>query len=1029
MASDRTIAIRSLLLKAWRERWSDIQWGIHLKSVLPRGGSGDAYNLSGLILEQALVSPIPNSLMLSFLRHSLAARTISHGSLLEAIASHTDYNNLKGRPHCITALLDLVILTRGLISKRSKPDECATLNGALMKILSWLLKLFQSIIEAATSRSGQTLSPALTENARKIFTVLTEFQKDEFIFNLLYVSKTEDKDSYSKMASVCRQIESVMTSKNSTGVSMELKSFYSSEVILSLRSLDPLKVEAKSVSNASEQPSFVHSVQPMLVFEALFRPASDLTSLSQYLSTLTHILGNVNFSDLVYEILRSLLLTISQKEGLEPLKVDAFILVRLPFLLEKIYKLYKANEVTNAPLKTPTELYKAFDKLLANEALLDSTDLRCKCNIIDILLRIVATKSPTQLMTDTEKDDVLKKRQSRIDNAKVPIDNIPDSIIGNIRNFELTFKAEMTLDDVLSSFEGMDNTKPESVESLLSILQHVIKCESFDMWQAVTSATSKLGTLIQFLLKFNSQSQESQGESVKNSLNRAALFDMTFLMLVYSSQCFGIDVIKNALKKAPNEFISKWINDFMLESSNSTRDMLIIDNNVDNIMQQLANGELRTQVVKWQNVCCSIHQAFKEVIVAKSQGLVKDEMYLKMMTTMCSKLCALPVCVVAWMSNYKYALPASKMDLGEIASGYLKIAEETTAAATNDVPYVKERVAMMSSILRRFMVQAGAKDRVTVSMTDESYDCKTAQMLNPAQTSEPLEESLCRVWSKICAKSYVDIETAWQLRFLYKAGGAHWFASVLVKSLMNVSYQDDLNKQTELLRAIFHIDIEQTTLSLLQHVIPQYLQCKTNREMLTDPRGTALAKLTVGCLFIVLSDKKDPTSKKRPANSSEFSTMEDEPSSKMLKLAQGSGGVAAEHLDKEATKHETEQLHPMGEAMSGFFKLLNAVLLCQESHVTPVTHFAFRILEQIALKGSKSRSRLILQHVSLNLVMHLVKILPDMFSMAIVSRLFDVSTSTGRKNMAKVMCMLRFVQVQQEAAHVATDQNRSAAQG
>ena len=85
MASDKTSTIHSLLFKAWRERWSDIQWGIQLKSILPRGCSGDVYNLSNLILEHALVSPIPNSLMLSYLRHSLAAQTISHGSLLEAI--------------------------------------------------------------------------------------------------------------------------------------------------------------------------------------------------------------------------------------------------------------------------------------------------------------------------------------------------------------------------------------------------------------------------------------------------------------------------------------------------------------------------------------------------------------------------------------------------------------------------------------------------------------------------------------------------------------------------------------------------------------------------------------------------------------------------------------------------------------------------------------------------------------------------------------------------------------------------------
>ena len=90
--------------------------------------------------------------------------------------------------------------------------------------------------------------------------------------------------------------------------------------------------------------------------------------------------------------------------------------------------------------------------------------------------------------------------------------------------------------------------------------------------------------------------------------------------------------------------------------------------------------------------------------------------------------------------------------------------------------------------------------------------------------------------------------------------------------------------------------------------------------------------------------------------------------------------------------------------------------------MTPVTHFAFRILEQIALKGSKSRSRLILHHVSLNLVMHLVKILPEKFSMNIVSKLFDISASSGRKNMARVMCLLRSVQVNLLEFN---DQNRS----
>ena len=91
------------------------------------------------------------------------------------------------RPHCMTALLDLIDLTTSLISKRSKAEECLTLNASLLKILSWLLKFFLAFIEA--SNRGQMSSSIVMKNAEKTFEILTDFYQDEFIFNLLYVTK------------------------------------------------------------------------------------------------------------------------------------------------------------------------------------------------------------------------------------------------------------------------------------------------------------------------------------------------------------------------------------------------------------------------------------------------------------------------------------------------------------------------------------------------------------------------------------------------------------------------------------------------------------------------------------------------------------------------------------------------------------------------------------------------------------------------------------------------------------------------
>ena len=191
------------------------------------------------------------------------------------------------RPHCMTALLDLISLTNSLISKRSKSEECLTLNSSLLKILRWLLSFFSAFVESS-NRGGQ-IPAILLNNGKKTFEILTDMYQDEFIFNLLYVAKVEDKDGYSKIvATECKKIDTMMTSKTSPA-SNDLKSFYVPETILGLRTLDPMKNEAKPVSIASELPSFVHTVQPMLVFEALFRPASDLNSLSQYLNTLRFV--------------------------------------------------------------------------------------------------------------------------------------------------------------------------------------------------------------------------------------------------------------------------------------------------------------------------------------------------------------------------------------------------------------------------------------------------------------------------------------------------------------------------------------------------------------------------------------------------------------------------------------------------------------------------------------------------------------------------------------------------------------------
>ena len=139
--------------------------------------------------------------------------------------------------------------------------------------------------------------------------------------------------------------------------------------------------------------------------------------------------------------------------------------MQLPTLLEKVAALMRVD--TGSALKTPTDLYKAFDKILKNETLLDSIDVKCQCNIIELVLKVVKKCSPA-LITETEADDVLKKRQSKIlQSGRLQIGNISEEILGAPpRNIELTLKAEATTYSILKTLD-MDITRPENMETIL----------------------------------------------------------------------------------------------------------------------------------------------------------------------------------------------------------------------------------------------------------------------------------------------------------------------------------------------------------------------------------------------------------------------------------------------------------------------------------------------------------------------------------------------------------------------------------
>ena len=48
MASHKAAGVKSLLLRAWRERWSDMQWSVCIKRHISTDSNEDAQQLAGI---------------------------------------------------------------------------------------------------------------------------------------------------------------------------------------------------------------------------------------------------------------------------------------------------------------------------------------------------------------------------------------------------------------------------------------------------------------------------------------------------------------------------------------------------------------------------------------------------------------------------------------------------------------------------------------------------------------------------------------------------------------------------------------------------------------------------------------------------------------------------------------------------------------------------------------------------------------------------------------------------------------------
>ena len=336
-----------------------------------------------------------------------------------------------------------------------------------------------------------------------------------------------------------------------------------------------------------------------------------------------------------------------------------------------------------------------------------------------------------------------------------------------------------------------------------------------------------------------------------------------------------------------------------------------------------------------------------------------------------------------------------------------------TENETDGLPYFQQRSTMMVNIVRKMRqeLEAGeVRPQPGQEAGGWSWYGRNNNKTSRDTRDMGLEEELGLVWEDMWARGRLDIAGTKQIARLFRLGGAEWFVTVLVERMVGMVYHEDADKATELVFSLLHVDLVQCTLALLVHVLPRCLVA-ADTSATVHPGGKCLAKLTVDCLAASLSMRSSRSYVSGQANrSAEMADMCNGPQQpvKLRKLTSSEAVVSS--------CPEQEQL--VDQAHTGLFTMLAGVGM--EPVITPRLEFVCHVLEQAAMLGSPGIIRQVLAPAPVHLIMQVVRVRPDRFSQELVIKMFDTNTSSGRRNMAKILCLMRNVQATTKSDSIET---------
>ncbi|KAM6898883.1 mediator of RNA polymerase II transcription subunit 24 isoform 1-T1 [Lycodopsis pacificus] len=984
----KVVNLKQAILQAWKERWSDYQWAINIKKNFPKGATWDYLNLAEALMEQAMIGPSPNPLILSYLKYAISSQMVSYSSVLTALSKFDDFS----RELCVKSLLEIMDMFCHRLSCHGKAEECIGLCRALLGVVVWLLQGCAWYCEKLRELGPSASTEAILRGCQERLHNLMNSTKNRA---LVHIARLEEQGSWSNVEQSVLKVTDGLGSVPNQTLRTKL------EESLSLVKGIPMMLSEQS--DPKFHASFP-SVHAFIMLEGTMNLTGETQPLVEQLMMIKRM-QRIPAHLFVLEIWKACFTgLIESPEGTEELKWTAFTFLKIPQVLLRLKKYPQGDKGQDFM----DDVNIAFQYLLKLTPLLDKADQRCNCDCLGMLLQEC---NKLGLLSDSNTTCLTSKREfaPRLKTAEN----------ANIQpNPGLILRAEPTVTNILKTVDA-DHSK--SPEGLLGVLGHMLSGKSLDLLLAAAAATGKLKSFARKFIKLNEFPKHISGEGSKSASVRALLFDISFLMLCHVVQTYGSEVIlSDPSPSGETPFFETWLQTCMPEDGKTLNPdhpcFRPEPGKVESLVTLLNNSsEMKLVQVKWHEICLSTPAAILEVLNAWENGVLSVEAVQKITENIKGKVCSMAICAVAWLVAHVRMLGRDEREKPQTMIRQLV----TPLYGENTLQFYNERVIIMSSIMEHMCADVFQQTAATLRPPMEGLEPIPYRNLLPAK--DPIHVALSKQFQTVLRKGWVDSRALHLFESLLNMGGVFWFTNNLVKELLKETRQEWADRVAELLYSIFCLDTQQITLTLLGTILPDLLTDSAHWHSLADPPGKALAKLSVWCALSSYSShhKGSFSARQRKRQREDIEDynslfpLDDTQPSKLMRLLSSnedeSAALSSPGDRSMSSSLSASQLHtvnmrdPLNRVLANLFLLISSIL--GSKMAGPHTQFVQSFMEECVECLEQGSRGSILQFMPFTMVSELVK-LPALAKPRVVLAITDLTLPLGRRVAAKAISAL-----------------------